>query len=164
MHKRLVTWESIEEKCSSLAKQISTEYAPDLIIGIAKGGLVPARLLANYLDVSRILSLGVSSYSPNNEKTEEIVYQNFGDREKHLISKSRVLLVDDLSDTGDTFARVMIDICDHIVPRELQSACLFVKPNAKYVPDFFCQKLKTNSWIVFPWERELISLSIKENR
>ena len=164
MNKRLSTWESIDGSCSSLAKKINADYKPDLIIAIAKGGLVPATILSNYLKVTKILSLGVSSYSPNNEKTSEIIYQNFGRNEKQLISDSRVLLVDDLSDTGDTFARVMIDICEYTVPRDLRSACIYVKPHAKYTPDYYCEKLKTNPWIVFPWERELITLTIEENR
>ena len=165
MTKKFVTWEDVEAGCISIANKVGDTQI-DLIIGLARGGLIPARLLAQYLDVPRIMCMGISSYN-GQEKTNRIVtYQQIGQSlqygigEKKLISESNILVVDDLSDTGDTFAYALLELCETNTPRSIKSAALYVKPDAKYIPDLYYRKLKTNPWIVFPWENTPVSIKI----
>jgi hypothetical protein len=160
--KKIVSWKNIEDGCLSIAEKIPANDI-DLIIAIARGGLVPARILANYLNVSKIVTVGASIYDKNNQKADNIdIYQNIGTdfKEKKLISESNVLVVDDLSDSGDTFAYILLSLCETTAPRSVKSAALYVKPGAKYVPDFYYSKLKTKPWIVFPWETKPLKIKI----
>lgn len=96
------------------------------VYGIPKGGLVLGTVLANKLNVPLILGL------------EDI-------KGKHKdIKDSEVLVVDDISDTGNTL---------WFLPNvdKYNIITLFVKEGTKFLPDFYCNKEKTK-WIKFPWE------------
>tara|TARA_Y100000310_G_scaffold298273_1_gene332089 strand:+ start:405 stop:893 length:489 start_codon:yes stop_codon:yes gene_type:complete len=160
--KKIVSWKDIEDGCLSIAKQIP-EKDIDLIVAIARGGLVPARILANYLNVPKIVTVGASIYDKNNQKTDNIdIYQSVGTsfKEKKLVSESNILVVDDLADSGDTFAYILLSLCETTAPRNVKSAALYVKPGTKYIPDFYYTKLKTKPWVVFPWEAKPLKIKL----
>ena len=159
--KRIVPWDTIDAGCNVLAQKISNTRKYDVIVGIGRGGLIPAITLSNYLDIPKVFNFGVKSYTETKTKGEYDVYQDLNREEgiKHL-NNSNVLIVDDLSDTGDTFAYVMLSLAERFVPKHTSSAALYVKPNAKYIPDFYYKKLQSDPWIVFPWETEMVTLKI----
>ena len=162
MTKRLLSWEAIDEASLSVAQQAAHRNI-DVIIALARGGLIPSRLIANHLGVSKIVSIGISTYTKDNKQSGEIdMYQSYGNelRDKKLIHESNVLVVDDLVDSGNTFGYALLVLCEKIAPRSIQSAALYVKPKSKYVPDFYHKKLTTSPWLVFPWETKPIKLPI----
>jgi hypothetical protein len=160
--KKLLSWDIIEAGCLEVSKQLADSNI-DIIIAISRGGLIPARLIANHLQVSKILSVGVTTYAGDKKSGDIDVYQEVGDtlKQKKLIAESNVLVIDDLSDTGDTFAYVLMVLCEKIAPRSIKTASLYVKPDAKYVPDVYFQKLKTKPWLVFPWEFQSVNIDIQ---
>ena len=162
MTKRFLSWEDIDEASLSVAQQAAHRDI-DVIIALARGGLIPSRLIANHLGVSKIVSMGISTYNKDHKKSGKIeIYQSYGKELEHkkLISKSNVLVVDDLSDSGNTFGYILLLLCEQIAPRSIQSAALYVKPETKYTPDFYHKKLTTSPWLVFPWETKPIKLPI----
>jgi len=96
----------------------------ECIYGIPRGGLVLGSILSNKLNVPLFLDLK-------------------GDINKY--SYKSILIVDDISDKGDTFKGIPnID--------KMNTVSLFIKEHTKFVPDIYCHKEKTHNWIIFPWE------------
>ena len=157
--KRIISWDTITDGCTVLADKISQKQKYDIIIGIGRGGLIPASILANYLEIPRVLNFGCRSYSKDNRKQGLEIYQDIEliQGQKYL-SNSNVLVIDDLSDTGDTFAGTMLSIAERFPNRSMASAALYVKPEAEYIPDFYYKKLTANPWLVFPWEMKGINV------
>jgi hypoxanthine phosphoribosyltransferase len=90
-----LSWKDIEKDVTKLAKQISPR--PTAIIGIARGGVVIARLLSDLLDMQKIRFFGLRFYKSVDKREKKIeIYQ----RLKENLKKDDVLLVDDVADTG----------------------------------------------------------------
>jgi hypoxanthine phosphoribosyltransferase len=97
-----LTWADIEEQCRALAKEIEEQSVPfDVIIGISRGGWVPARLLSDLLDNDEIDTVRVKFYKSVGETANEprVLLSTQID-----IEDKDVLLVDDIADTGGSLA------------------------------------------------------------
>ena len=146
----------------ALAKKIEdSKQKIDLIVAIARGGMTVAQILSDFLSLP-VATFTVSSYKDlRQEKSSEISFHVGGD-----LKNKRILLVDDVSDTGKTFERG-IQYLNKLGVVSVVTAALLVKPQSKHVPDFFVKK--TSSWIVFPYEVKETILSVskmmkKENK
>ena len=118
----------------------------DTIVGISRGGLVPARFMSDFLLIPDIKIISAGFYLGPKKKMEmPIIYTSFG---KEMVNKS-VLLVDDVADTGETLTAVK----NHILRKgaeEVYVAVIYKKPWSKTDIDFYARE--TDAWIVFPWE------------
>ena len=96
----LVSWEIFYDMARQLAQMIRDDnYRPDIIIAIARGGYTPARILSDYLGVMDMTSFKVKHYaSKEKSPIARIEHPLAAD-----VSGQKILLVDDVSDTGDTF-------------------------------------------------------------
>ncbi len=145
---KTVTWRMIEEYCISIAEQITKKKIEiDIIIGIMRGGWIPAKLLLDYLGVNELASIEIKFYKGINVREKEpiIVTPLFQD-----IYGKNVLVVDDVADTGKTLAKA-VEFLKYYGPRAITTATLFVKPWTTFWPDFYAEK--TTAWIVFPWDK-----------
>jgi hypothetical protein len=140
-------WEEIQSLSEKIAsKIIKSGYKPDIIVAVSRGGFDPARILCDQLDVKRLASVQVEYYAGVEHKKEvpQIVYPLNAD-----VSGLKVLVVDDVSDTGDSLRITH----DHIVQggaKEVRVATLHIKPWTCYRPDYHA--VETKKWIVYPWE------------
>lgn len=141
--KQFYSWEIYHQLVLTLRDKISL---PDVIVSIGKGGTIPGVILAEKLGITN-LNFGIKSYS-NFTRQEVLVYQtvNF-----EAYRDSKILIVDDLTDSGKTFEYVtnafLKNYCEHI-----KTASVFVKEQSSYIPDFFVEKVPSDVWIVQPWE------------
>ncbi|UCD44542.1 MAG: phosphoribosyltransferase [Candidatus Bathyarchaeota archaeon] len=121
-------------------------YIPDVIVAISRGGFVPARVLSDYLGRRRLASIQIEYYTGVGSKTREprVVYPLNAD-----VSGLRVLLVDDVSDTGVTL-KVAKEHVENRGPEVVQVVTLHVKPWTSYRPDYTATEVE--EWIVYPWE------------
>ncbi len=145
---KTVTWRMIEEYCLLIAEQIARERVEiDVIIGIMRGGWIPAKLLLDYLGVNDLASIEIKFYRGINVREKEpiIVTPLFQD-----IYGKKVLVVDDVADTGKTLAKA-VEFLRYYGPHSIKTATLFVKPWTIFWPDFYAEK--TSAWIVFPWDK-----------
>ena len=142
-----ITWESIFEDVDSLAKQIKNI---DAIVGIGRGGLIPATLLSYKLNIKCFNNFQLQSYSDQNKPMASVLYQipsnEFIKEQQH----KNVLIVDDLSDRGKTLEIVKNFFESSNIT--LTFATLYIKNNTSFVPDYFTRIYKDDEWIVFPWE------------
>jgi hypoxanthine phosphoribosyltransferase len=145
---RPVSWREIEEGCLSIAEQIAaSNERVDIIVGILRGGWIPARLLSDYLGVDAMGAIEVKFYRGIGETAEKPVVT------QPLIVDVRdkvVLVVDDVSDTGKTLNTV-VGFITHYGPRKVLTATIYVKPWSMYRPDYYYDE--TDAWIIFPWDK-----------
>ena len=135
----------------SLAKRVSQKikdsgYRPDIVVGLARGGWVLARVLCDFLGVKDLISLKVEHWgitaTPNGRA--RLVYPFYFD-----LSGRRVLVVDDITDTGQSM-RLALSHVKKLNPTEVRTATLRHIEGSEFVPDYVGDKI-TWRWIIFPW-------------
>lgn len=149
---KLVLWDEIVEWCRRLADKVKMEgFKPDVVVAIARGGYVPARLLCDFLDINDLISLQVLHWGKAAEITAvaHVKYPFVVD-----LSDKKVLLVDDIVDTGDSVIIARDYILDKWKPAELKTAAMqWISPVAKIKPDFYVEEVKEWVWYQYPWTR-----------
>ncbi|BCS92914.1 phosphoribosyltransferase [Metallosphaera javensis (ex Sakai et al. 2022)] len=146
---KVVTWEEIVKLSEMLSEKIKAEFTPDIIIAVARGGLVPARLLADSLGVIDVLSLKVEHWIVTASHTPEarIKYPYKVD-----LSDKKVLIVDDITDTGDSLILTSKYVGENFSPRVMKTATLqHIETSSKFKPDFFAQLVTDWAWFMYPW-------------
>ena len=142
-----VSWEDVDRLVEEISARIRSSYRPDVIVAIIRGGLVPARLLSDHLGVDDILTLEIKLYEGIGVRGRRPYLRQPLTGE---IKGKRVLLVDDISDTGLTL-QLAQEIISFYLPDEVKTAALYIKPWTSFVTDYYGEV--TDKWIVFPWER-----------
>ena len=148
--KLILTWERYLELCDYLVQMAKYEDFTD-IVAIARGGLVPAQYLAYKLNIPRIHSYGVASYTKDNQRAGETIYQ---DPDMIFTVDHRVLVVDDIADSGQTIRSCLNNI-DRYNPEgpRVKVATMFFKEGKSIVrPDFYASLVDVDRWIVFPYD------------
>lgn len=149
LHKTSVSWDEIQQNIMLLhARTEILDKGKVAIIGIARGGLIPATLLSQLKENSTVYSAGVKSYIETT-RDKETVYQ-LPDK-ADLLKFDIIYLVDDICDTGLTFKFLLEK---HFSDLNIKTISLFYRSNSLYPPDYFGTKLLDDSWVVFPWEKE----------
>lgn len=142
-----VSWPRFDRLVRQLAQRIlASGWRPEVIVAIARGGLVPARVLADELDLAAVASFRVAHYWQAQKTRAACVVDPLCAE----IAGRRVLLVDDVADSGETFAAAL----DHLAarqPAEIRSAVILYKTVSPYRPDYFAAEVRSWRWILFPW-------------
>ncbi|HIE36579.1 TPA: phosphoribosyltransferase [Candidatus Geothermarchaeota archaeon] len=141
------TFEDIFYISLEVAKKILRERVRfDCIVGISRGGLIPTRLLSDFLTIKDIRIIRSIYYTGTGETLDRplIDISTLGE-----VNGLKVLIVDDVADTGNTLMEVKNKILD-MGARQVLIATLYVKPWRKVEIDFYARE--TDKWIVFPWE------------
>ncbi|MBN2459872.1 phosphoribosyltransferase [Candidatus Woesearchaeota archaeon] len=145
MEKHHVSFEELVTLCKELAEKVrKSKFKPDVMIGISRGGWVPARFLSEYLGVELLASIGVKSYDDCKKHCKPYVFEDLGLKVKGL----KVLVVDEVVDTGESL-EVVKEYLDSFSPSEVKFAVLHCKPWSKFKPDFSVRQ--TDKWVVYPW-------------
>ena len=144
------SWEEVYVLLAEVANRIRLNYRPEVVVGVARGGLIPARIIADLLDISTIGSIGVTFYKDVGQPMRNPIITH---PLNVTVLYKCILLVDDIVDTGKSLALVASKIRRRAA--ELITATIYRKPSACVVPDYFAEE--TDVWVVFPWElRETI--------
>ena len=146
----VVSWAQVVRLARRLAFQIrASDFAPDLIVAIARGGYVPARLLADYLGVMALTGVRIVHYAAGARRQRRA---RLVEPLRVAVRGQRVLVVDDVADSGKTY-RVA---CRHIAragPDAIRTAALHYKVQSRFVPDYYAETLTAWRWINYPWAR-----------
>jgi hypoxanthine phosphoribosyltransferase len=135
---------------------VKSGFKPDIVVGIARGGWIPARILSDVLYANTLQNIRIEYYTAVGEKGKNprITQPLSGS-----LSGKKVLLVDEVADTGDSL-ETAIDHVKKLGASEVRSAVLHYKPTSCVVPDFYM--VETTCWTVYPWEnRESIIALVK---
>ena len=143
----LVSSAMVTRLCRKLAHKIQDSgFNPDIVICIARGGYIPARLICDYLNIYNLYSINIRHYTGSDKsETARLLTPLSID-----IQGMKVLLVDDIDDTGDTL-QLAQDYLNGLNPKEIKVAVLHHKVISSLVPDYFAQKIIRWRWITYPW-------------
>lgn len=145
--REVLSWEAFGSASRELATTISASgFAPEIVIAIARGGLLPAGALSYALGTKAAGTLNVEFYTDVEETLPDpVVLAPLLDTD--AIVGKRLLVVDDVADSGRTLALVMGMMAER--GAHARSAVLYTKPRSIIRPDYSWRD--TDLWITFPW-------------
>lgn len=145
---QLVSWEQFRQLSRDLAWRVhQAHYRPQIIVAIGRGGYLPARLLSDFLDVPELASFRIEHYRATHKSPAARVCYPL----TAPIAGQRVLLVDDVSDSGDTFRTALEHLAERGPPALVRTAVLHHKTVSAFEPDFRAARIADWRWIIYPW-------------
>jgi len=142
-----VSWEELDALVARLAASVSRRH--DLVLAITRGGLVPAGMLAYRIDAHEILVAGVEFYRSSGGTHDAPVFGHFPD--PALLAGKRVLVVDEVWETGETMAAVVARV--RAAGGDPETAVIHYKPGRSRVrlaPDHHAAI--AHGWITYPYK------------
>lgn len=157
------SWQDIEDMISDIAQQIAVDgdgFKPDYVVGLTRGGLIPATMLSHYFEVPmHTLEIKLRDHAVTPESNKWMA--------QDALDGKKILIVDDINDTGDTLAwlkqdwnnsgKIFTDGKSEINwEANVRFAVLTENEPSKfgdvdYVSKFI-NKNEDPQWIVYPWE------------
>ena len=137
-------WNEMRREVNTLSRTISLDkFDPQVIVGISRGGLTPGVMMSHWMQ---------KPFKPI--KTS---LRDFPEWEDYLPKKTdeRVLIVDDICDSGETFQKISDFITERGVNVEVRFASLWWNNECNFEPHYYVQECAKDSegiWIHFPWE------------
>ncbi|MFI7589182.1 phosphoribosyltransferase [Spongisporangium articulatum] len=144
--REVLTWADFGDAGRELARVVAADFEPDVVVAVARGGLLPAGAVSYALGVKAIGTLNVEFYTDIAETLPDpVVLPPVLDG--GALNGLKALVVDDVADSGRTLALVLDLVRSY--GAEARSAVLYAKPTSVVEPDFVWKR--TDRWITFPW-------------
>ena len=138
-----MNWEFFSLEIRSLSNKIKKfdEYKPNVIVGVVRGGIIPARILSTELNIKEVYCLNVSKKATERKVVTEIL--------EDLVGKN-ILLVEDVLETGLS----MIAAKKYLENKgaRVKTASLYITENSIITPDFYLNRVEFPFTFSFPWE------------
>ena len=138
-----VDWMLFGELCRALALRVAREYQPEVVLCVAKAGVIPGVVVASIMQCD-FASMVVT-------RTEADADPILVTGPPATIRGRRVLIVDETCNTGSTM-RLALSEVNALKPSQVKTAVSF--KTGKYAPDYHA--FETGSFIILPWDREII--------
>ncbi len=148
MSKIYYPYSEFREDLKTLTQKIDQEF--DAIVAVARGGLSMAQMLGEYYDIREVYAINTIGYN-DTEKLDEVKVFNIPD----LSGAKKVLIVDDIVDSGDTLVEVLKVLEHQYSHTVFYSATIFYKPTASIEPTWWVKN--PEGWIEFFWSEDLKS-------
>jgi len=144
----------------NLARKIlRSGFVPDVIVGISRGGWIPARVLCDLLSAPVLANIGVEFYTGIGKAGRR---PRLTQPLSASVSGKKVLLVDEVADTGESLKLAKEQVIKEGA-KKVRTVAMYTKPWSIIEPDY--QGKKTPCWIVFPWEtKETIQSVTRESK
>ncbi|MGQ0848431.1 MAG: phosphoribosyltransferase [Actinomycetota bacterium] len=141
------TWDDFGTGCRELAGMVHRSgFEPDVVLAIARGGLLPGGAVAYALNSKNIVVVNVEFYTGVDQRLElPVMLPPF--LTPDLVAGSQVLVVDDVADTGLTLDLVKQFCAEHVA--DVRCAVLYEKSRSVVKCDYVWRR--TDDWIDFPW-------------
>ena len=128
-----------------MAKDIKDEFDPEVILAVARGGLTLGHSLAVALENRNLFTLNSIHYEDTN-KLDTINIFNVPD----LSAYKKILLVDDISDSGESMVEIKRELLKRYPNLEIKIATVFYKEKALLLPEFKVKE--AHDWVEFFWD------------
>lgn len=151
-----LTWQGFGDACRQITEQIADSgWMPDLIVAIARGGMLPAGAISYALGVKANGAINVEFYTGvGKTMLEPEILEPYMDISS--LEGKRVLIVDDVADSGKTLKLIMdliakegLSMGSGTAKVDARSATIYLKPTSVIKPDYVFKQ--TDKWINFPW-------------
>lgn len=144
----LVSWDYAHTLSRNLARLISgSGFRPDLVIAIGRGGFIPARIVCDSLLMTDLTSIRIEHWGMAARKYPEATVRFPLSVD---VSGKNLLVIDDITDTGDTLA-VAWEYIDSCNPGDVRWGVLHHKTSSMIEPDYYAELVSDWRWIVYPW-------------
>ncbi len=145
-----ISWDQIHRDARALAWRLDGK-GPDngawkAVVGITRGGLVPAMIVARELDIRVVDTISVKSYNHQERAEAKVIKAPQADI---MGDGTGILIVDDLVDTGKT-----LELVRALYPRA-HFATVYAKPQGRPMVETFITEVSQDTWIFFPWDMAL---------
>jgi xanthine phosphoribosyltransferase len=144
-----VTWDQFHRDSRALAWRLAGLGGFDAVVGITRGGLVPAAIVSRELNIRTIETVSVKSYDYQAQGEIRVLKPVGQDILAMHKAGKKILIVDDLVDTGAT-ARVVRDMLPGA-----HFATVYAKPKGREMVDTFITEVSQDTWIFFPWDMDM---------
>jgi hypoxanthine phosphoribosyltransferase len=142
-----LSWELFGELCRALAVRVARDYDPEVVVGIAAAGVIPGAVVAAMLQKEfYAIKITRRDDADGPRQRPEIL-----SAAPPQVGGRRVLLVDEICDSGDTLRLALAAVRD-VGPSEVRTATSLVREGG-YEPDYYA--LGTEATVIFPWDREV---------
>jgi len=159
-------WTKVDKAIQHIAMQMyESEWRPDYIVGITRGGLIPAVMLSHMTNIpmhTLSIQLGAEGLEENTESNCWMAEDAFGYKDK----QKNILVIDDINRGGDALAWLMNDWKAGCLPNDtltwegvwhnnVKFASLIMDPNSIVDTDYYYEELysEDENWVTFPWEK-----------
>jgi len=148
--REIMSWDDLGAGARALAQAVADDgYRPDIVLGVARGGLLVAGALGYAFGVKNTFTMNVEFYTGVDERLEmPMILPPVPDLVD--FAETRVLVADDVADTGATLKLVQ-EFCAGKVA-EVRCAVLYEKPRSAVRCEYVWRR--TDRWIVFPWSAD----------
>lgn len=142
-----LSWEMFGELCRALALKVAAAYDPEIIIGVARAGVIPGAVIAS------ILRRDFFSLKITRREGGQLVRQrpSILSAAPRQARGKRVLIVDEITTSGETLRLALAAVRD-VAPAEVRTATSFARTRG-YTPDFHA--LATDATLIYPWDRKI---------
>ncbi|MGE5580872.1 MAG: phosphoribosyltransferase [Bacillota bacterium] len=144
-----ITWAEVETICRDIALSASKGLSPDLVVGVAKGGLIPATIVASMLRVD--LYPCIVTRRHRGEIISDVPRMVVSVTDK--VAGQRVLVVDEMVLSGDTMRSVTVD-CKKKKARVVKTASIWAGTES-WKPTWY--GIETPGYVMFPWDYEVLA-------
>lgn len=141
-----VSWEQLHRDCRALAWRLNDAGPFDAIVCITRGGLVPTAIVARELDLRVIDTICLVSYGEFKQLDTMSVLKDVDKSLLESTEESKILIVDDLVDTGKTAELVRAKFPG------AHFATVYAKPKGRPLVDTYITEVSQDTWIYFPWD------------
>lgn len=147
----LRSWENIDLLSKQVSEKIiASGFEPDAIIGVTRGGWVPARNLCDLIGVKELLGLKIEHWgvTANPDGKARITHPINAD-----LKGKKTLLVDDITDTGESL-KLAKEYVQKLHPKELKVATLQYLTGSSFTPDYWAETIDSKNnwtWVIYPW-------------
>ena len=142
-----IDWAMFGELCRALALKVARDYAPEVVIGIARAGVIPAAVVASILRVD-FYSMKISRKGMDHTVRERPEVMSAAPR---AAEGKRVLIVDEITTSGETLRLALAAVRD-VHPAEVRTATSFARTTG-YQPNY--SALTLDAQVIFPWDRKV---------
>jgi hypoxanthine phosphoribosyltransferase len=143
-----VDWAMFGELCRALALKVVRDYDPEIIVGIARAGVIPAAVVATILRVE-FYSMTISRREAEDDSMRE--RPAILSAAPRQVQGKHVLIVDEITTSGDTLRLALAAVRD-AHPEEVRTATSFARTSG-YQPDYCALTMDAN--VIFPWDRKI---------
>ncbi len=145
-----VSWDQLHRDARALAWRLDGKGPGDgswrAVVGITRGGLVPAMIVARELDIRVVDTISVKSYSHQEQREAQVTKHP---QDALMGDGEGILIVDDLVDTGKT-----LELVRKLYPKA-HFATVYAKPKGKPLVETYITEVSQDTWIFFPWDMAL---------
>ncbi|MGC8581309.1 MAG: phosphoribosyltransferase [Thermoplasmata archaeon] len=144
------TWSDIDQWVDKITKKIKkSDFKPEVVIALTRGGWVPARIICDHLIIKELYAIktehwGLTATRDGSAKLRDKISVD--------LTNKKVLIVDDITDTGQSLKLAMDHVYRHS-PSVLKTATLIHISHSSVEPDFYAELMKEENWrwVIFPW-------------